>query len=182
MERVVQKVMVPQRVTKTVPVTEIRLVPRIFTRRIPIDIYGNPISVPSLETQASETQAAEAQTPNVQALSAPASSPSDQSAGKPAVGPDANGAAGQGTTVTSKKPALTESGDLPAPTALAAPRVPTEILPDNAAAETGASASSKTELSIGSPKPEAKPEAKPDAQPADTKTEKSGKIRVTGEE
>jgi hypothetical protein len=186
MERVVQKVMVPQRVTKTVPVTEIRLVPRIVTRRIPIDIYGNPISVPSLETQASETQAAEAQTPNVQALSAPASSPSDQSAGKPAVGPDAREAAGQGTTVTSKKPALTESGDLPAPTALAAPRVPTEILPDNAAAdpaadpvvESGTSASSKTELSIGSPEPEAKPQA----QPADAKTEKSGKIRVTGEE
>jgi hypothetical protein len=80
--------------------------------------------------------------------------------------------------VTSKKPALTESGDLPAPTALAAPRVPTEILPDNTASETGASASSKTEVSIGSPEPE----AKPDAQPADTKTEKSGKIRVTGEE
>jgi hypothetical protein len=187
MERVVQKVMVPQRVTKTVPVTEIRLVPRIVTRRIPIDIYGNPISIPSLEPQASETQAAEAQTsenqtPKVQTLNAPASSPSDQSAGKPAAGPDASGAAGQGTTVTSKKPALTESGDLPAPTALAAPRVPTEILPENAAAETGASASSKTELSIGSPEPEAKPEAKPDAQPADTKTEKSGKIRVTGEE
>ena len=29
---------------------------------------------------------------------------------------------------------------------------------------------------------EAKPEAKPQAQPADAKTEKSGKIRVTGEE
>ena len=92
--------------------------------------------------------------------------------------------------MTSKKPAVTESGDLPAPTALAAPRVPKEILPENAAAdpavdpaaESGASASSKTELSIGSPEPEAKPEAKPQAQPADAKTEKSGKIRVTGEE
>jgi hypothetical protein len=84
--------------------------------------------------------------------------------------------------VTSKKPAVTESGDLPAPTALAAPRVPTEILPDNTTSEIGTSASSKTEVSIGSPEPEAKPEAKPDAQPADTKTEKSGKIRVTGEE
>jgi hypothetical protein len=84
--------------------------------------------------------------------------------------------------VTSKKPAVTESGDLPAPTALAAPRVPKEILPENAAAdpaaESGASGSSKTELSIGSPEPEAKPQA----QPADAKTEKSGKIRVTGEE
>jgi hypothetical protein len=88
--------------------------------------------------------------------------------------------------VTSKKPAVTESGDLPAPTALAAPSVPKEILPENAAAdpaaESGASASSKTELSIGSPEPEAKPEAKPQAQPTDAKTEKSGKIRVTGEE
>ena len=46
-----------------------------------------------------------------------------------------------------------------------------------------ASSSYKTRNDVKpEPKPEPKPEAKPDAQPADTKTEKSGKIRVTGEE
>jgi hypothetical protein len=139
-ERVVEKVSVPQKVMKTVPVTEIRLVPRTVTRRIPIDSNGNPIVV--------------------QSLSAPVSSPSDLPA---AATPAASPAAGEGTTVTSKKPALIESGDLPAPSAPAAPPVPTEPIPS---AESSAGTSSKTELKIGS----------------DTTTEKSGKIRVTGDE
>jgi hypothetical protein len=138
MERVVQKVSVPQKVMKTVPVTEIRLVPRIVTRRIPIDSNGNPIAVePTLEANTA---------------SAPAASDSS--------------AANEGTTVTSKKPAITESGDLPAPTAQVAPPVPVE---PSAAAGT----SSNTELKIG--------EAQPPVS-SEPSTEKSGKIRVTGDE
>jgi len=167
MERVVQKVSVPQKVMKTVPVTEIRLVPRTVTRRIPIDGNGNPIVVQSLDAPAVT----------------PSSSPSDLPA-KTQTAPAA-AAPAAGNAITSKKPAITESGDLPAPSAPAAPPVPTE------------SNSSTTELKIGSPEPSTAPvspadevlPAKSGAQsdsaekPAsDASNEKSGKIRVTGEE
>ncbi|MFM8216208.1 MAG: hypothetical protein ACKN82_16435, partial [Pirellula sp.] len=151
MERVVQKVSVPQKVYKTVPVTEIRLVPRTVVRRIPIDANGNPIVVQSLSAPASST----------------ISSPSDLPAAS-----DAKSnldSASEGTTVTSKKPALSESGDLPAPSAPTAPPVPTEP---------AAEASSNTELKIGNPEPTS------NANPASEtpSSEKSGKIKVTGDE
>jgi hypothetical protein len=155
MERVVQKVSVPQKVYKTVPVTEIRLVPRTVVRRIPIDANGNPIVVQSLSAPATST----------------ISSPSDL----PAASETKSNldAASEGTTVTAKKPSLSESGDLPAPSAPSAPLVPTEP---------AAEASSNTELKIGNPDPNPEPTVK--AEPTNTtpSSEKSGKIKVTGDE
>jgi hypothetical protein len=162
MEKVVQKVSVPQKVYKTVPVTEIRLVPRTVVRRIPIDSNGNPIAVESLSA------------PTTSTIASPSDLPASAAA-KSAVGSasEAGLATGGGTTVTSKKPAITESGDLPAPSAPSAPPVPTEpVLPPETTPT--AEASSNTELSIGNPEPA--------AAAADTTKEKSGKIKVTGDE
>jgi hypothetical protein len=164
MERIVQTVSVPQKVMKTVPVTEIRLVPRTVTRRIPIDSNGNPILIESLGNPAITDPTKTTSNPAV-------SSPSDLPASN---APLSASPATEGTSVTSKKPAITESGDLPAPSAPTAPPVPTQQAP-------AAESSSTTEVTIGQT-PAADPKAiEPDAS-AGASNEKSGKIRVTGDE
>ena len=44
MERIVQKVLVPQRIARSVPYTEMRIVPRTYTQRVPLDYVGSVIS------------------------------------------------------------------------------------------------------------------------------------------
>jgi hypothetical protein len=91
MERVVQKIQVPQRIAKTVQTTEIQLVPRLVTRRIPVDMYGNVIVESALPASESKSST------SLVVPSDATPSPSD-------------------TSRSSKKPS-TESGELPAPQA-----------------------------------------------------------------
>ena len=102
MERIVQKVQVPQRIARSVPFTELRTVPRTYTQRVPIVYDGQIVSsypYPIVESSTVVTAGAT----GVSGTAGPA-----YDAGKPEVG-------GRGKEVESGKPATTEEAPLPAP-------------------------------------------------------------------
>jgi hypothetical protein len=154
-EKVVQKVQVPYKVMKTVPVTEMQLVPRLVTRRVPIDINGIPVVDTPIVSLAAPSSSVTGNAPAAQA------SPSDIP-----------------QNVQSRKPAVTESGDLPAPATPNAPSAPVE--------PAGSGTSSKTELQLGpatggDPEADKKPELAPKEQ-APEQGDKPTKIRVSEDE
>ena len=101
MERVVQKVQVPQRIARSVPYTEMRTVARTHTHRVPIDFDGSIItSYPIVDSS------------NV--VKASASGDASTAKASPASEPNTSGA-GSGTKIESKKPAILEESSLPAP-------------------------------------------------------------------
>jgi len=99
MERVVQKVQVPQRIARSVPYTEMRMVTRTYTHRVPIDFDGSIItSYPVVDSS------------NV----VKASASGDGFTGKASPASDPN-TSGTPNNVESKKPATPEEASLPAP-------------------------------------------------------------------
>jgi len=102
MERIVQKVQVPQRIARSVPYTEMRTVARTYTQRVPIDYVGPIISsYPAVDSRSVVTAGA---TTNKGALgqSVNSSNPATSDGGK---------------EVESKKPETSEAAPLPAPKA-----------------------------------------------------------------
>ena len=102
MERIVQKVQVPQRIARSVPYTEMRTVARTYTQRVPIDYVGPIISsYPAVDSSSVVTAGA---TTNKGALgqSVNSSNPATSDGGK---------------EVESKKPETSEAAPLPAPKA-----------------------------------------------------------------
>jgi len=101
MERVVQKVQVPQRIARSVPYTEMRMVTRTYTHRVPIDFDGSIItSYPVVDSS----------------TVVKASASGDGFTGKAAPASESNtSGSGTGTNIESKKPATSEEASLPAP-------------------------------------------------------------------
>ena len=99
MERVVQKVQVPQRIARSVPYTEMRTVARTYTHRVPIDFDGSIVTSYPIVDSSSVVQAAA----NVDGFTGQAAA-----ASKPAT-------SGNGTKVESNKPATPETSLLPSP-------------------------------------------------------------------
>lgn len=105
MERIVQKIQVPERIARSVPYTEMRTVARTYTVRVPLDnidpIYNGSVSNwpimdgPVVTAGAIESKGASGSSTQGAALGNPAA-PNSDSAG-----------------ITSKKPALTEEALLP---------------------------------------------------------------------
>ena len=171
MERVVQKIQVPQRVARTVEVTEMRLFPRTVTRRIPLD--GNGMVIETAPAISSESLLVPTE---ASAVEAPIASASDSNS----------------INRSSKKPAVpTESGELPSPASSNGSTKATEetAKPAKGAAEstTRSSKPSTAELNIGSPDGQSATEGKRDIvpiQPEESSAEsvKAGKIRTTDED
>ena len=100
MERIVQKVQVPQRIARSVPYTEMRTVARTYTQRVPLDYVGSIISgYPTVDSSSVVTAGS---TGNNGAVGQAVDS------SKPAT---ADGA----KEVEAKKPAILEESALPAP-------------------------------------------------------------------
>ena len=100
MERIVQKVQVPQRIARSVPYTEMRTVARTYTQRVPLDYVGSIISgYPTVDSSSVVTGGA---TPNRGAVGQAVDS------SKPATVDGAK-------EVEAKKPAILEESALPAP-------------------------------------------------------------------
>jgi hypothetical protein len=164
MERVVQKIQVPQRVARTVEVTEMRLLPRTVTRRIPLDVNGMVIELPPATSVESLLVPSESSIVDM-----PVGSPSDAT----------------GVSRSSKKPAVpTESGELPSP----APSKGTAKSAESAVKpSTSASKPSTAELNIGSPDGQSETEGKRTIVPivpeeSSAESVKAGKIRTSEED
>ena len=100
MERIVQKVQVPQRIARSVPYTEMRTVARTYTQRVPINYVGPVVtSYPVVESSTVVT-----------AGSAGNSGTASQTVGSSK--PEAEAGA---KDIESKKTATTEEAPLPAP-------------------------------------------------------------------
>jgi hypothetical protein len=123
MERVVQKIQVPQRIARTVQTTEIQLVPRIVTRRIPVDMYGNVIvesTLPASESKSSTSLVVPSDpTPSVSDIPRSSKKPSTESGELPAPQEKGNNATSElkigpasGDSEANEKPAI-PSGTVP---------------------------------------------------------------------